>query len=59
MNMERAWRISRDITLFVGGLAGVAHEVVITQGERPFLLTLFAAMMGLPLVLGRANGVGD
>jgi hypothetical protein len=46
------WPRIRDITLFVGGLAGVIHETVFQQGvERPTLLLLFAAMMGLPAVL--------
>jgi hypothetical protein len=37
--------------LFLGGLAGVLHETLITAGERPSLLILFAAMMGLPAFL--------
>lgn len=41
----------RDILLFVGGLAGVFHETVISTAERPTLLILFAAMMGLPAFL--------
>lgn len=38
----------RDCALFLGGLAGVAFETLVTEGERPTLLILFAAMMGLP-----------
>lgn len=53
---KRHLRISRDIVLFTAGLLGVAHETLITHGERPSLLILFAAMMGLPLVL-RRNGL--
>jgi len=49
-------RISRDIVLFTAGLMGVIHETVFNDGERPTLLLLFAAMMGLPLVL-RRNGL--
>lgn len=45
------WPVIRDLTLFVGGLAGVAHETLIVQVERPTLLLLFAAMMGLPMFL--------
>jgi hypothetical protein len=45
----RQWR---DPILFFGGLAGVMHETVVqTAGERPTLLLLFAAMMGLPAFL--------
>lgn len=42
--------------LFVAGLVGVLHETLLYEGERPSLLILFAAMMGLPLVL-RRNGL--
>lgn len=41
----------RDLTLFVIGLGGVIHETVFTVLERPSLLVLFAAMMGLPAFL--------
>lgn len=37
--------------MFVFGLLGVVHETVISQAERPTLLILFAAMMGLPAFL--------
>lgn len=46
-----AWKNVRDIVLFLSGLAGVYHEVVMTTTERPTLLLLFAAMMGLPAFL--------
>jgi hypothetical protein len=45
------WPIIRDAVLFVGGLAGVAHETVIATAESPTLLILFASMMGLPAFL--------
>lgn len=45
------WPRFRDISLFVGGLAGVAHETLLSHAERPTLLILFAAMMGLPAFL--------
>jgi len=41
----------RTAVLFVGGLAGLAYETLATGTERPTLLILFAAMMGLPLFL--------
>lgn len=57
-----SWKSLRDISLFVGGLAGVLHETVLTSGERPTLLLLFAAMMGLPAFFradeARKNGNG-
>lgn len=45
------WQNTRDIILFFGGLAGVFNETVLTTAERPTLLILFAAMMGLPAFL--------
>lgn len=53
------WRgITRDAVLFVVGLLGITHETLITRaGERPTLLLLFGAMVGLPLFL-RADDRG-
>lgn len=50
------WRITRGTVLFLGGLAGVVHETVFQEADRPTLLLLFAAMMGLPAFL---TGQGD
>lgn len=44
-------RVSRDSILFFGGLAGAAHETLIATDDRPHLVILFAAMMGLPAFL--------
>lgn len=54
----KQWPILRDVVLFLGGLTGVLHETIFTQAERPTLLILFAAMMGLPAFL-RPNGTGS
>lgn len=45
------WPLVRDITLFVFGLAGVTYETVVSRVDRPTLLLLFAACMGLPAFL--------
>jgi hypothetical protein len=45
------WANIRDVVLFVSGLAGVMYETVLTSSERPTLLILFAAMLGLPAFL--------
>jgi hypothetical protein len=50
------WPFLRDVALFTGGLAGVAHETLIGHAERPTLLILFAAMMGLPAFLRPSGG---
>jgi hypothetical protein len=49
--MRTWWPPVRDVLLFFGGLAGIAHETVIAETERPTLLLLFAAMSGLPAFL--------
>ncbi len=53
------WRLVRDVLLFGAGLGGVAHETLFTGGDRPTLLLLFAAMLGLPLVLRGDEGRRD
>ena len=55
----RDWPFLRDVLLFVTGLGGVAHETLLTATDRPTLLILFAAMMGLPAFLGPAKGKED
>jgi hypothetical protein len=57
-NPFNRWPIIRDIILFFGGVAGVAHETLAAAPERPTLLILFAAMMGLPAFL-RQDDKGD
>lgn len=44
-------RISRDTILFIAGLSGIGYETLAQNGERPTLLILFAAMVGLPAFL--------
>jgi len=39
--------------LFVVGILGVAHETLVSNSERPTLLLLFAAMVGLPAFLAK------
>jgi hypothetical protein len=56
------WPLLRDVVLFTAGLLGVAHETLIANAERPTLLLLFAAMMGLPIILNadqRRGGKDD
>ncbi len=44
-------KVTRDATLFLSGLVGIAYETLAKAGERPTLLLLFAAMVGLPAFL--------
>jgi hypothetical protein len=37
--------------MFALGAGGFLHELIVQQGERPFLLALCGALMGLPFVL--------
>jgi len=53
------WKWLRDVIMFFGGLAGVIYETVATSTDRPVLLALFGAMMGLPFFIRadeRRNG---
>lgn len=43
----------RDAVLFVFGLAGVVHETLARQIDRPVLLAVFAGFCGLPVFLNR------
>lgn len=54
--MNIRWKDVRDGLLFAGGMLGVVHETFQYGGERPSLLILYAAMMGLPFVFKR-NGI--
>lgn len=48
-----AVKIARDSVLFIVGLLGVAHETLISKADRPTLLLLFAAMIGLPAFINK------
>lgn len=41
----------RSGILFVVGLGGIGYETIVEHTERPTLLLLFAAMIGLPAFL--------
>lgn len=50
---RRRWKIklTRDLIIFLVGLGGIVHETFLTTDDRPTLLILFAAMIGLPAFL--------
>jgi hypothetical protein len=52
-------RWTRDRIIFLGGLAGVGYETLVTHGERPALLVLFASMLGLPAFLKKDDKAAD
>ncbi len=45
--------VARDTVLFAVGLLGLAHETLISKADRPTLLLLFAAMIGLPAFISK------
>jgi hypothetical protein len=45
------WRLTRDTVLFLAGLAGIGWETIFEDVDRPVLLLLFGAMVGLPAFL--------
>lgn len=47
----RRFRLSRDTILFATGLLGIAYETLVAGADRPTLLVLFGAMVGLPAFL--------
>lgn len=49
-------RMTRSGVLFAVGLLGVFHETVINEVDRPTLLLLFAAMIGLPAFIRQDQG---
>lgn len=56
---KRQNRITRDIVLFVGGLAGIAYETLVENVDRPALLAVFAGMLGLPWFIRRDEKSDD
>jgi hypothetical protein len=52
------WKIIRDTTMFIAGLMGFVHEVIVGGQERPTLLFASLALMGVPFFL-RKDEDGD
>lgn len=44
-------RITRDSILFTFGLLGVTYQTIVEDAEKPTLLILFGACLGLPVFL--------
>lgn len=54
--MRTPIRIGRNTLLLIVGLLGVAHETLVNHTDRPTLLLLFGAMIGLPAFLTKDEG---
>lgn len=52
-------KVTRNTVLFIVGLLGVAHETLVSDVDRPTLLLLFAAMIGLPAFLSADERTKD
>lgn len=52
------WKIIRDTAMFVTGLLGFAHEILLRGPERPTLLLACLALMGVPFFIRKDEG-GD
>jgi NhaP-type Na+/H+ or K+/H+ antiporter len=48
---KKEWPFLRDVVLFVCGIAGIAHETLVSPVPDPSLLILFGGMAGLPAFL--------
>lgn len=51
MGSKRHIKVTRDLVLFVFGLVGVTYETVVSHVDRPSLLFVFGACIGLPAFL--------
>ncbi len=51
--------VTRNTILFTVGLLGVAHETLLNDVDRPTLLLLFAAMIGLPAFMRQDEKASD
>jgi hypothetical protein len=49
----RKAKFVRDVVLFVFGLLGIAYETIVENVDRPTLIVLFGACLGLPAFLHR------
>jgi hypothetical protein len=49
--VQLAVKLFRDMALFLLGAAAFIHELLRTGAERPQILILTAAMMGLPVII--------
>lgn len=47
------WPLVRNVILFCGGFLGAGYEVIFEQADKPSLILLLAAMMGLPAFLDK------
>lgn len=56
---RKAGRLTRDGVLLVSGLAGLFWETTQHDLERPFLLMVFAGMIGLPAFIPKNSPPDD
>lgn len=52
---RKVQRFTRDGILFVVGLGGIIYETAAHDLERPFLLMIFAGMVGLPAFIPKGD----
>ena len=48
---KRQVNVTRDTILFGFGLSGIVYETILSHTDRPTLLVLFGACIGLPVFL--------
>lgn len=59
ISSQLAAAVNRSTIMFTAGLFGFLHELILGQAERPYLLALCGAMMGLPFVLAADRRFGE
>lgn len=52
------WAITRDASLFIGGVAGMVNELFVNGGQRPVAIAFLAAMLGFPLAFQADKQLG-
>lgn len=57
--LPSGFRSVRDILMFLIGASGVAYEALVMKTERPTLLLLYGALMGLPYIMNRDEKNSD
>jgi len=48
---RKNFRVTRDLVLRIGGTIGILHEEFFSTTEKPTLIILYGAMIGLPAFL--------
>ena len=57
--MARNMKRLRENIRFLGGIIGLCYEMIIEHSDRPALLAVFAAMIGVDVIVTNIGPRGD